>query len=109
MLMKTAKELYEEISVSEELGGMIAKLGNEEELKSFLKDHDCSASVEEFMKYVLSQNEGEISEDEVEAVAGGGRLYDMRRLMEIIAWSKEVAASRPRVPRDPSADLGHPM
>ena len=103
--MKTAEEFFEEISASEQLRGMIANLENEEELKSFLKDHDCGASVEEFMKCVASRDEGEISEEDAEAVAGG--VIDMKMIRRIMEMSWEVTHYKPRVPRDPSADLGH--
>ena len=62
--MKTVEEFYTEITGSATL---------QSELKArFLKNHDCGVTAELFAKYVKSQSEGEIADDEAESAAGGG-------------------------------------
>ncbi len=70
--MKTIEELYNEINASEELKKAVSAIKDKEAMAEFLKEHGCEASVEEFGKYVKSQSEGEIGDDEAQAVAGGG-------------------------------------
>ena len=69
--MKTIEELYNEINASEELKKVVSAIKDKEAFADFLKQHGCEASVEEFEKFVKSQREGEIGDDEVQAVAGG--------------------------------------
>ena len=69
--MKTIEELYKEINASEELQKAVSEIKDKEAMAEFLKQHGCEASVEEFGKFVKAQREGEIGDDEVEAVAGG--------------------------------------
>ena len=73
--MKTIEELYNEINASEELKKVVSAIKDKEAFADFLKDHGCEASVEEFEKFVKSQREGEIGDDEVQAVAGGRFLW----------------------------------
>ena len=73
--MKTIEELYNEINASEELKKAASAIKDKEAMAEFLKEHGCEASVEEFGKYVKSQSEGEIGDDEAEAVAGGRFLW----------------------------------
>ena len=69
--MKTVEELYKEINSSEELKKAVSAIKDKEAFADFLKEHGCEASVEEFVKFVNSQREGEISDEDVEAAAGG--------------------------------------
>ena len=43
---------------------------NDNELATFLKKHDCSATVKEYKDYAESLNEGEIGDDAAESVPG---------------------------------------
>ena len=76
--MKTVEELFKEIGESKELQNELASIGKGQnaEIEEFLKKHDCSASAEEFVDFIKSkkdsQAEGEIDDDALEAVAGGG-------------------------------------
>ncbi len=69
--MKTVEELYKEINTSEELKKVVSAIKDKEALADFLKEHGCEASVEEFLKFVKAQTEGVISDEDVEAAAGG--------------------------------------
>lgn len=69
--MKTIEEFYKNIIESEELQKSISEIKDKTVLADYLKNHDCEGSVEEFVKYVQSQCEGEIEDDIAVAVAGG--------------------------------------
>ena len=73
--MKTAAEFIKEISASEDLQRELTSIGKGQyaEIGTFLKKHDCGASAEEFVDYVKSVLEGEISDDEA-SIAAGGKL-----------------------------------
>ena len=68
--MKTVEALYKEIAESKELQSEL-KAASDEMLKAFLKKHDCDASVEDFTEYAKSQEEGEMEDNDVEAIVGG--------------------------------------
>ena len=71
--MKTIEELCKEIEASEALHKEVTEIGDSEALAEFLKKYDCEASAEEFEKFLSAhaQQEGELDDDAVEAVAGG--------------------------------------
>ncbi len=68
--MKTVEALYKEIAESKELQNEL-KAASDEMLKAFLKKHDCDASVEDFTEYAKSQEEGELEDNDAEAIVGG--------------------------------------
>ena len=68
--MKTVEALYKEIAESKELQNEL-KAASDEMLKAFMKKHDCDASVEDFTEYAKSQEEGEMEDNDVEAIVGG--------------------------------------
>ncbi|MBR4721038.1 MAG: hypothetical protein IK057_04685 [Clostridia bacterium] len=72
--MKTMEEFYKEMAGSKELQKEL-KNTYEEMLKTFLKKHDCNASVKDFLAYVEAQKEGEIRDGDAQAVAGGIPLF----------------------------------
>ena len=72
--MKTVEELYKEINTSEELQKVVSTIKGKEAMAEFLKQHGCEASVEEFLKFVKAQTEGEISDEDAGAAAGGAYL-----------------------------------
>ena len=74
--MKTAAEFIKEIGASEDLQRELVSIGKAyAEIEAFLKKHDCGASAREFIDFLIdqkkSQPEGEIGDDEANAVAGG--------------------------------------
>lgn len=68
--MKTVEEFYREIAESKELQEEL-KAASDEMMKAFLKKHGCEASVKDFAAFVRSQDEGEIEDNDVEAIVGG--------------------------------------
>ena len=82
--MKTVEEFIKEIEGSDALQNEIKALKNENEFAAFLKNNDCGASVKEYMDYVSALSDGEISDDDAKAVAGGWR------------YSKNEHSLRPR-------------
>lgn len=73
--MKTAEELFKEITASEALQKEFDAIGKGKlaEIGAFLKNHDCTASAEEFMAFLKKQKapEGELDDDAAGVVAGG--------------------------------------
>ena len=82
IVMKTIEEMYKEIDGSEELQNKLEGVQDNASIEAFLKEYDCGATAEEFKNFVKSKRggntEGEISDDDVEAVAGGrsGGFFD---------------------------------
>ena len=70
-IMKTIEELYNEINASEELKKAVSEIKDKEAFADFLKEQGCDASADEFEKFVKSQTEGEIRDDDAAAAAGG--------------------------------------
>lgn len=70
--MKTIEELYEEVIVSEELKREFIAL-KPNEIEEFAKKNGCEATLEEISVYLSERAkvEGELSEDELDQVAGG--------------------------------------
>lgn len=76
--MKTLQELYDEVMASDELKREFMAISGDEEnarekVSEFLKKHDCDATLEELKAFFEDREDGELSEDELEAVAGGKR------------------------------------
>ncbi len=68
--MKSIEDFYKEIVESKELQDEL-KAASDEMLKTFLKEHDCDTSVKEFTEYAKSQEEGELEDNDAEAIVGG--------------------------------------
>lgn len=69
--MKTSEEMYNELKGSKELRLEFSGVNDKNAMKAFLQKHGCGASAEEFAEYVRSQTEGELSDNDATAVAGG--------------------------------------
>ena len=74
--MKTLQELYKEVIASEELKKEFMEASKDEKnaqknVEEFLKKHGCDATYDDLQAFFKEKNAGELSEDEVEAVAGG--------------------------------------
>ncbi len=73
--VKTLENLYNEIIGNDELQEAFAEAAREGTLEDFLKAHDCEATAAEaeaFLKEKQNQK-GELSDNELEDVAGGCR------------------------------------
>lgn len=71
--MKTLEELYNELAASDELKKEFLALKTPEEVAAFAKKHGCDATFEDIKAFFSEEpdKEGELSEDELENVAGG--------------------------------------
>ena len=69
--MKTIEEFYKELEGSEELQKDLAQRADKAALEAFFKDNGCGFTAEEYLDHLSSLKEGELSDDESEAVAGG--------------------------------------
>lgn len=80
--MKTIDQLFEEIKTSDDLRKDLAAVLAKKDrtaLEAFLKDNGCDASIEDTKQYLKEksaelQKNGELSEAELEQVAGGTDL-----------------------------------
>lgn len=69
--MKTIEEFVKEIGGSKELQKAVGEIKDKASLTAFLKANDCDATAEDFVKFVKSNSEGELSDDAAGEVAGG--------------------------------------
>ena len=69
--MKTVEEFYTEITGSATLQSELKAIKGRYALERFLQNNDCGAAAEDFAEYVKSKSEGELDDDDIEAVAGG--------------------------------------
>ena len=70
--MKTLEELYKEVMANDELKKEFCSL-LPEEVEGFAEKHGCKATLDEVKAFLIekSKAEGEVSEEEVEQIAGG--------------------------------------
>ena len=73
--MKTIEEFIKEIESSETLKNELKAIKDKYALERFLQNNECSASVNDFAKYVKSTIEGELTDDDAAAVAGGKAAF----------------------------------
>ena len=69
--MKTLQELYDEIIASEELKAAFVEAAKSGKTMEFLKVHGCEATEEELAAFLKYRSTGEISDEELNNVAGG--------------------------------------
>ena len=73
--MKTLQEMYEEIKKSDDLKKALAEAVKGRKVTDFMKAHDCDATFDELKEFVAEKTAQdrpiELSEDELEKVAGG--------------------------------------
>ena len=69
--MKTVQELYNEIIADDELKKAYFKATQDGKLWEFIAEHDCDATVEELDEFMMARPAGELSDDELDNVAGG--------------------------------------
>ncbi|MBR1832000.1 MAG: hypothetical protein IJ784_06155 [Ruminiclostridium sp.] len=72
--MKTIEAFIKEIEGSAELQAALNAIKDKDALAAFLKKYDVEGTVEQFAEAVKAkaEAEGELSDDDAEAVAGGG-------------------------------------
>lgn len=70
--MKTIEELYNEVMASEEMKKEFLTL-KPEEVEGFAEKHGCQATLDEIKAFLTEKStaSGEISDDELEQIAGG--------------------------------------
>lgn len=69
--MKTIEQLYEEIRGNEELKKAFALALKENRVEEFAKAHGCEATTADAMAFLKGLKNRELSEDDMEKVAGG--------------------------------------
>lgn len=69
--MKTIEELYNEIRGNEELKKAFSLALKENRIEEFAKAHGCEATAADAMAFLKGLKSRELSEDDMEKVAGG--------------------------------------
>ena len=73
--MKSLQEVYEEVKKSDDLKRALSEAVKAGKVTEFLKAHDCDATVDELKEFVAEKVNRdkpiELSEEELEKVAGG--------------------------------------
>ena len=85
-MAKTLQELYREVMASEELKKEYFAAANEGKAADFLSAHGCDATIEELNELFSSPKnlpQGELADDELDAVAGGTCYHDGRPVVSI--------------------------
>ena len=77
--MKTLQELYDEVMASDELKAAFAEAAKGGKAEEFLKARGCEATAEELTAFLKGQSTKELSDEELDNVAGGGCMEDARR------------------------------
>ena len=82
--MKTIEELYNEVMASEEMKKEFLTL-KPEEVEGFAEKHGCKATLDEIKTFLTEKStaSGELSDDELEQIAGGKGGYDTDDTEEI--------------------------
>ena len=69
--MKTLEEFYKEVQNNEALKAEFSNAFKEGNSDEFLKKHDCEATTAEVMAYIKGIGSQELSDDDLDMVAGG--------------------------------------
>ncbi len=72
--MKTLQELYKELAASADLRSACSQAIKAGKVPEFIKEHGCDATDEEVRAFLMDPPSGELSDDELDSVAGGGCL-----------------------------------
>ena len=86
--MKTMQELYDEIMGNEELKKEFLDSGKSKEtIEAFLKAQGCNVTIEEFAEFLKEKSEtnGEMSKEELKAIAGGGEAELIMSILLAVA------------------------
>lgn len=84
--MKTLEELYNTVMSDRAKMGEFVAASGKKKLSDFAWEYGCKASDEEVRIFFLKKCEGDISDEELEMVAGGN--IDFARLFEAVLGSK---------------------
>ena len=86
--MKTIEAFIKEIEGSAELQAALKEIKDKDALAAFLKKNDVDGTVEDFGKAIKAKTEaeGELSDDDAEAVAGGGFKAFLKQWLRWDLW-----------------------
>lgn len=83
--MKTIEQFFSEIETNDELFDKLITIKNDAGLEAFLKENDVSGTPNEFKKLVVAQTKGELTDEELEAVSGGGFCQSLESFFKNIS------------------------
>ena len=84
--MKTLNELYTEVIVSDALKAEFLALKTPEEIVTFAKKNGCDATLDDIKTFFEEKQKasGELSEDDLEQVAGGKSATDSEAVLSMV-------------------------
>lgn len=83
--MKTIEQFFSEIETNDELFDKLITIKNDAELETFLKENEVEGTIDEFKKLVVAQAKGELTDEELEAVSGGGFWQSLENFFKNIS------------------------
>ena len=83
--MKTMEQFFSEITTNDELFDKLITIKNDAELETFLKENEVEGTIDEFKKLVVAQAKGELTDEELEAVSGGGFWQSLENFFKNIS------------------------
>ena len=86
--MKTIEAFIKEIEGSAELQAALKEIMDKDALAAFITKNDVDGTVEDFGKAIKAKTEaeGELSDDDAEAVAGGGFKAFLKQWLRWDLW-----------------------
>ncbi len=102
--MKTLYELYNEVVASEELQNEILSMESLEELVTFAAKHGCDTTLDDIEAFLEEKQKafGELSEEELEQVAGGGWCnFIVEMVIDHIRRSRETYQDSSKPKKNP--------
>lgn len=85
--MKTSEQFFGEITTNKVLAEKLTKVTNDAELEEFLTENGAEGTAEEFKKLIVAKAKasGELSDEQLEAVSGGGFWQSLENFFKNIS------------------------
>lgn len=83
--MKTMEQFFGEIETNDELFDKLITITNDEDLEKFLNENSVSGTIDEFKALVVAQARSELTDEELEAVSGGGFWQSLENFFKNIS------------------------
>ena len=85
--MKTPEQFLDKITTNKVLAEKLTKVTNDAELEEFLTENGAEGTAEEFKKLIVAKAKasGELSDEQLEAVSGGGFWQSLENFFKNIS------------------------
>ena len=83
--MKTLEDLFREVMASDKMKTELIEVSDsKEKIMAWLRKHGCAATLDELGDFLRAKTEGEISDSDAEAVAGGKTNAGIEALVSVL-------------------------